>query len=106
MPPDHPAGGASRRPPPDAVTCRRQIDAEERPSRALIGALAEARDIDPGSMAPLGSRLDLDALDALVEAPARQPGPAVSVAFGGYVAHLDTAEVVVVRREDATAGPG
>lgn len=50
------------------MAIERPIDAEEKPSVAVVVALAEAKDQSPLEMDALSETIDPDALDTLIEA--------------------------------------
>jgi hypothetical protein len=66
----------------DAITYVR--DADERPSRSVVAAVAAVTGADPRWMSPLAESIDPDALDELFERrPATHENARVTFRFGG-----------------------
>jgi hypothetical protein len=80
-------------------THRRALDADERPSRGVYTAVAEARDCSPLDLSPLADAVDPDALDALLTGD--DPTDAVAFEYCGYEVRVTPVEVRVEVLEDA-----
>lgn len=62
---------------------RTRVGADDRPSDAVVAAVAAVTDRDPLSLPPLADAIDPDALDGLF-ATATGPGGRVAFAFAGF----------------------
>lgn len=81
-----------------------QMDVE-RPSLALVEAVAEAKGVDPLTLDPLGNSVDMDALDTVLQTRETDSPVKVSVKFAGYCATLSSYGSIVLRPLDSEA-PG
>lgn len=75
----------------------------ELPSIALVKAVAAAKDVDPMTLPPIGSDVDMDALDAILQSSPGERPVVVTVGFQDVRAEIDSQGTVTVRREDTDA---
>lgn len=92
----------------ETVTLRYEIEADERPSGALVTVISLLTETEPTEIGPLSQYVDLEALDEFL-APTRCEAPwaaSVTLAFDTYSLSIDDSEVVVApRNEDAGRRP-
>lgn len=83
--------------PTETVTVSYGVGTDERPSTALVRVIAELAEERPVDLGPLYGRIDLEALDDLLEHPRRAAAwsPRVVIDLEGHRITIDRSDVVV-----------
>lgn len=74
------------------------------PSLAVVEAIAAAEEIEPLDMEPLGTAVDLEALDSVLRSGTGQSGPTVTLRIRGYEIVLHRSGRLVLERVDSEPG--
>ena len=77
---------------------------KESPGLAIVEAIAAVEGIDPLDIEPLGTTVDLEALDSLLRSGTGQSGPMVTLRIRGYEILLHSSGRLVLQRLDSEPG--
>ena len=84
---------------------RASYDLEEiDPSLAVVKAIAAVEGVDPLDMEPLGTTVDLEALDSVLQSGTGTSDPTITLRIRGYEIILYSSGLLVLQRLDAEPG--
>lgn len=84
------------------IELRYEIGVDEKPSQALVNALARIRGLSPTDMAPLYTRVDLESLDALLGSTTGRPrwsACSVAISLQNHELVINNDEILVIRSD-------
>ena len=76
------------------------------PGIAIVEAIATVEGIDPLDIEPLGTTIDLEALDSVLRSGTGQSDPTVTLRTQGYEITLYSSERLVLQRLESEPGDG